>query len=176
MKKQNLFVLCIVVFFLVLSVGYSIFSETVTINGTATAKGNFDVEFTSIGEIESVGYTKKGLESQKLAQISDDKNTLRIIVNSLDFPGAYVIVPVTVTNVGSIPAVLESVEENNLNVVGRAIKVSYEMPSNESNRMSTGDSYVLKIKVEWDPDVNARSENAEFNLKLNYSQITNNDV
>lgn len=176
MKKQNLLGLCIVVFFLVLSVGYALFSETINIEGTATAKGNFDVEFASVGQIESVGYTKKGLETQELAKISDDKNTLNIIVNSLDYPGAYVIVPVTVTNVGSIPAVLEGVEQNNLSVPGRSIKVSYEMPDDESRKMVTGDSYVLKIKVEWDPDVNASSENVEFSLKLNYSQITNNNV
>ena len=41
-KKNKILVGCLALL-LVLSVGYALFSETITINGTATAKGNFDI-------------------------------------------------------------------------------------------------------------------------------------
>ena len=44
-KKNKILVGCLALL-LVLSVGYALFSETITINGTATAKGNFDMTAT----------------------------------------------------------------------------------------------------------------------------------
>ena len=41
-NKNKILVGCLALL-LVLSVGYALFSETITINGTATAKGNFDI-------------------------------------------------------------------------------------------------------------------------------------
>ena len=38
MKKQNFLFIIVVIFCLSLTVGYSLFSKTITINGTATAK------------------------------------------------------------------------------------------------------------------------------------------
>ena len=38
-----------VIFCLSLTVGYALFSETITINGTATARGTFDVVFKKHG-------------------------------------------------------------------------------------------------------------------------------
>ena len=49
MKKQNIIVVGIIAFILTVAVGYALFSETLTISGTATAEGTFDVEFTSVG-------------------------------------------------------------------------------------------------------------------------------
>ena len=42
-NKNKILVGCLALL-LVLSVGYALFSETITINGTATAKGNFAFE------------------------------------------------------------------------------------------------------------------------------------
>ena len=44
-KKNKILVGCLALL-LVLSVGYALFSETIEINGTATAKGDFDITYT----------------------------------------------------------------------------------------------------------------------------------
>ena len=44
-KKNKLLVGCLALL-LALSVGYALFSENITINGTATAKGSFDISST----------------------------------------------------------------------------------------------------------------------------------
>ena len=44
-KKSKILIGCLALL-LVMAVGYALFSETITINGTATAKGDFDISFT----------------------------------------------------------------------------------------------------------------------------------
>ena len=107
MKKQSIAIIGVIAFVLAVAVGYALFSEKLTIDGTATAKGDFDVEFTSVGTPTCSGFSGT-CEAATLGTISDDKNTLTITVNKLQYPGAYVEIPVTVTNKGSIPAVLKS--------------------------------------------------------------------
>ena len=102
MKKQSIAIIGVIAFVLAVAVGYALFSETLTVTGTATATGDFDVEFTKVGTITKVGYTGAG--DSEIAAISTDKNTLTVTVNKLDYPGAYVEIPVTITNKGSVSA------------------------------------------------------------------------
>lgn len=57
MKKQNIAVIGVFAFILAVAVGYALFSEKLTISGTAGASGNFDVEFTSVGQPTCQGYS-----------------------------------------------------------------------------------------------------------------------
>ena len=69
MKKQNIVIIAVIALVLVLAVGYALFSETLTIKGTATASANFDVEFTSIGsEHQLVIQNKQLIQYMKLLQ------------------------------------------------------------------------------------------------------------
>ncbi len=167
MKKYNIIIICLVAFLLSLSVGYALFSETLQINGTATAMGTFDVEFSSATIKEQVGATSS------TATISSDKNSLDISVPKLEYPGAYVDVLVTVTNKGSIPAFLESVEENGL-TTDESIKVSYAgLNELKDVVLNQNDSKTFDIKVLWDEKSNVSSKDVNFTIKLNYRQTTN---
>ena len=44
MKKQNMIIIVVVAFLLTITIGYALFSESLSINGTALAEGTFDVE------------------------------------------------------------------------------------------------------------------------------------
>lgn len=185
MKRQNIAIIGVVAFILAIAVGYALFSETITINGTATAKGDFDVEFTSVGEITKVGYTdmdatdadgsteaeKKAATDARIASISADKNTLTVKVNKLDYPGAYVEIPVTITNKGSISAKLKEIKETGLTEANRAIKVTYTGIAASDVVINTNETQSMVIKVEWDENVNSSSENVEFKIELNYEQV-----
>lgn len=184
MKKQNIAIIGVVAFILAVAVGYALFSETITVNGTATAKGSFDVEFTKIDEITKVGYTdvestdadgsteaeKKAATDARIASISADKNTLTVKVNKLDYPGAYVEIPVTITNKGTIPAKLKEITETGLTQENRAVKVTYTGIAASETAINQNEPQSMKIKVEWDKDVNTSSENVEFKIQLNYEQ------
>ena len=166
MKKQSIAIIGVVAFVLAVAVGYAIFSETLTINGTATAQGNFDVEFTSATIDEEVGSTGS------TAEINDDKNTLTIDVPKLEYPGAYVTIPVTVTNKGSIPAKLISLEETGL-TDDASVKVSYTGLSElKDQEVAQNGTQSFTIKVMWDENSNESSSDVSFTIRLNYQQIT----
>ncbi len=171
MKKQNIIIVGIVAFILAVAVGYAIFSEAITISGTATAEGSFDVEFTSVGTPTCVGFSQT-CDASTLAQISEDKNTLNITVNKLQYPGAYVEIPVTVTNVGTIPVILTDIEEDGL-TSDPAIKVTYAgLEELKEQQMSQGETQTFTVKVTWDQDSEQGSEDVSFSIKLNYEQIS----
>lgn len=188
MKKQNIAIIGVVAFILAVAVGYALFSDTLTINGTATAKGDFDVEFTSIGEIKKVGYTETTDDNgdgtaANIAKISDDKNTLTITVNKLDYPGAYVEIPVTITNKGSIPAKLKSIKETNVtggntvtNDTGSisidSLDITYTGVAASDATINTNETQSMVIKVKWNEDKETSVEKAQFKIELEYEQVT----
>ena len=107
-----------------------------------------------------------------LTNISSDKNTLNVTVNKLEFPGAYVEFPVTVTSKGSIPAVLESISESGL-TTDDTVKVTYtNLTELKNKRLEQNGTQTFTIKVAWDENSNKSSENVQFSIKINYKQIT----
>lgn len=188
MKKQNIAIIAVIALVLAVSVGYALFSQSLTITGTAKASGDFNVQFTEIGDIDySHGYTDvdavTGEEPQdkkdRVAKISSSEGAtndlLTIKVNKLSYPGAYIEIPVTVTNLGSIPVVLESITETNLTKPNSAIKISYGDFAASTTPLNTDGTHNLTVKVEWLEDAlganNSVDETVEFSIKLNYKQV-----
>lgn len=174
MKKQNIAIIGVIAFVLAVAVGYALFSQTLTINGTATAKGSFDVQFTQVGQATSVGYTKVASESADLARISENGTTLTITVNKLDYPGAYVEIPVTIQNKGTIPAKLKEIVQTGLKDETGPIKVSYSGLAASETPINTNETQSMTIKVEWLPGVNTNTADGgvTFTIALEYEQIT----
>ena len=171
MKKQNIVIIGVVAFVLAVAVGYALFSEILNINGTATAQGTFDVEFTTVGQPTCNGFSKECV-ADNLATITPEGNNLTVSVDSLEFPGAYVTIPVTVTNVGTIPAILKSIEETGL-TDDPTVKVSYEgLTELKEQQLEPEGTQNFTIKVMWDENSNNSSQNVEFTIGLNYKQIT----
>ncbi len=171
MKNKSIIIISIMAFFIIISVGYALFNESLNVSGTATAEGTFDVEFTSVSVPTCVGFSGN-CSSDSLTYISSDKNTLTITVNKLEYPGAYVEIPITVTSKGSIPAVLKSITETGL-TTDDAIKVSYTGLSELKNqKIEQNQTQSFKVKVMWDSNSTKSSQNVQFSIKLNYEQVT----
>lgn len=172
MKKQNIAIIGVIALVLAVAIGYALFSETLTITGTATAKGDFNIEFTSVGEITKVGYTDQtSQEGANIAVIEEGNNKLTVTVDKLDYPGAYVEIPVTITNKGSVPAKLKNIKETGLTEESRAIKVTYSGIAASESVINQNDTQSMTIKVEWDPEVNTTVDDVEFTIELEYEQI-----
>ena len=178
MKKQNIAIIGVVALVLAIAVGYALFSETITINGTATAKGNFDMDITA-AEVS----VEKG-STGATAIIADDQNSLEITVPRLEYPGAYVEIPVTVTNNGSITALLKEIKQTGMTETS-PIKVTYTGPVVDGTEIEPTDSQDLTIKVEWlAEDGNETMPNEDnatdvttdpkFKVELIYEQVTAN--
>lgn len=171
MKKQNIAIIGVIAFVLAIAVGYALFSETITVTGTATAKGSFDVEFTKVGTPTCSGFSKDCTEAN-LAVISGDKNTLTVTVDKLQYPGAYVEIPVTVTNVGTIPAILTGITESGIGSTTSPVKVTYSGIAASNAEIAQGTKATMVIRVEWNKDINTTAEGVKFSLGLNYKQKT----
>ena len=124
MNKKKGIIIGAVLFILAVAVGYAIFSDTLTINGTATAKGEFAFEITTQKEVsEDVkssnmyavlnNYGSTGdvdlantVSSNVNSSITNTSNTVTYSAN-LTQPGQKQYFTVKVTNTGSIPIILD---------------------------------------------------------------------
>ena len=124
LSKNNKILVGCLALLLVLSVGYALFSDTITINGTATAKGDFAYEITTMKGIDSSikssnmyaiknDYGLTGSEinfgSEEGVEISSISNTANTITYSASMtnPGQSQYFTAKITNTGSIPIMLD---------------------------------------------------------------------
>ncbi len=124
MNKKKGIIIGVLAVALVMVVGYALFSDTLTINGTATAQGDFAFEITTQKEVSddvkssnmyavlnNYGSTgdvdlANAVSSNVDSSITNTSNTVTYSAN-LKQPGQRQYFTVKVTNTGSIPIVLD---------------------------------------------------------------------
>lgn len=164
MKKQNLFIVLAVLCILTLAIGYSIFRTNVDVNGRMASSDNLDVIFTKIGDIVQEG------SKNASAFISADSKRVTINVPNLLYKGSYVIVPISLKNVGTIPARLESINEYGIGDDSQ-VKVTYTGIGISNEILNPGDEQNFNVKVYWArSSINELNNKYEFVIKFNYVQ------
>ena len=155
-------VIGIMVLFLSMTMGYALFSNTVSVSGTAVSTGTYNISFRRVDILESVGCNPE-------VSISSDRNTLTINVPDLEKPSSYATINVRVRNYGTIPAELLSVD-----VTGDGdedIKIEY--PAWETGEvLQPSTNYVFPITIRWDEDSTITGKTISFTATLNYRQST----
>lgn len=164
MRKKSLLLMTIISFLLTLAIGYALFSETLTVEGTASAQGALDMRFSNITLVNEVGSTGS------LGEITKDGNSIDITVPRLEYPGAYAEFEIEVINNSVVPSYLKSVDKINLTDDDN-IKVSYtKLEEVIGAKMIQNDTHKFNIKIMWDVTSTAASSNVNFTLNLNYEQ------
>lgn len=163
LSNQNKVIVGVLSLFLILIVGYAIFSESITIGGTANASGDFDIIFNSVGVIKEVG------SSGATATISANKKALSVTVPKLEYPSAYVEIPVTIKNNGNITAKITGIQTSGLD--NKDIKVTYNGVA-QNDRLTAGQEISMKIKVTWDLASTTVVDNLAFTINITYEQAT----
>ncbi len=163
MKKQSLLIVIVILILLGVSVGYSVVRISTNVKGKASIVKDLDVEFESIGKLEEYG------SYGATAEISDDKKTVLINVPKLSYMGAYAVVPITVKNVGQIPAKLESIYEYGTND-NEAIKITYDGIAVTDKALNPLEEEKFFIKVSWGNELKQDSSEIEFYIRFNYVQ------
>lgn len=176
MKKSNkkkYLIVALIVLLLALAVGYAAFSDTLTISGTANAKGTFDLEFVQadckLDAEKSVGIDK----DNSTITVSGDKNTATVVVKDLAYPGAGAQFTAVIKNVGTVPAKLKAVTPTGIN--DAHIKVTFpEMPTGE--KIAPQGECTITFTVVWDSeselDTSVAEKQLDFSLELEYEQDT----
>lgn len=126
MKKQKGIIVGVLTLILIMMVGYAMFSEKITINGTATAKGEFSYTITTLNgvmpeintdDITTINTSRrlKNTESgtERYGLYHAEKGIENVLITnadnvitysaSLKYPGAIGYFTVKITNTGSIP-------------------------------------------------------------------------
>ena len=163
MKKQSLLIVIVILILLGVSVGYSVVRISTNVKGKTSIVKDLDVEFKSIGKLEEHG------SYGATAEISDDKKTVLINVPKLSYMGAYAVVPITVKNVGQIPAKLESIYEYGTND-NEAIKITYDGIAVTDKALNPMEEEKFFIKVSWENELKQDSSEIEFYIRFNYVQ------
>lgn len=163
MKKQSLLIVIVILILLGVSVGYSVVRISTNVKGKTSIVKDLNVEFKSIGKIEEYG------SYGATAEISDDKKTVLINVPKLSYMGAYAVVPITVKNVGQLPAKLESIYEYGTND-NEAIKITYDGIAVTDKALNPLEEEKFFIKVSWENELKQDSSEIEFYIRFNYVQ------
>lgn len=179
--KTIIVCLVILLFILLTSVGYAVFSESLTVSGTANAKGTFDLVFQ---DAKVVDVTTDGVDvAGTTAQITDDGDTLIVNVADIAHPGAGAEFSVDIVNMGTIPAEIKSVIPIDIRGYGLAKITGLEEIGKESPTLQPKEKYNIHFRVEWDKDIveeqyidnilKTEGDTVNFKLDIEYVQKTN---
>ena len=169
MNKQNKIIVGVVALILALTIGYAVFTQSLNINGTAKAQGNLDIVFSEVGEISPHG------TNTPTATITENGRKLELSEITLDYPTAYVDIPVTIINNGTVDGILESITVENLETDD--IKVTINgIENNQVVKMYKANDDTTKVKatvrVEWLDKTDTKTESVkDIVVTLNAKQL-----
>lgn len=163
--KRNSALIVLVVLLLALAVGYAAFQQVLTISGTATAAGNWDVKFVDPTTIT---------EGHGTASITGDAADTVTVNATLGFPGDGCTVTAHIKNAGTVPAKLTSLEL--LNADGSAAfaddDITITIPEVEGEALAAGETCQFTFAIAWDADSEAEQKEVGFQIKFTYDQNT----
>jgi len=152
------------------SIAYAAYSQVLTVNGTGTATGNFNVAITGITSVSKTGATDAVLPS-----FTGTSATFNV---NLAYPGASAVYDVTVTNAGSIPAKAFSLTDLTTTNSAAPAYINYStsgVTAGTTTLAANGGTNVLRVTVTWDstssPNTSTGNSKAAT-ISLNYNQNT----
>ena len=168
MNKQNKIIVGVIALILTLTIGYAVFTQSLNVKGTASAKGEFGLAFKSSDKNPNCnGYSKECITSN-LYRLSEDGKTMTVTVENLTYPTAYVELPVVVKNIGTVDAVLKAVDVN-VETGTDDVSVTYTgISANET--LKANEQRDVVVRVEWKEASSNSTISAKFNVSLSYAQ------
>lgn len=166
--KQKLLIGALIVVGLA-SIAYAAFSQSLVINGTGTTTADWDVKITGITVAASNGATQVNSSPTFNA-------TSATFDVELAHPGASATYDVTVTNAGSIDAILDSLTPDIATINGAAptdIKFTVTGVTAGTTTLNAGTTNTVTVKVEWDSaSTTTTTQSKTATINLNYVQNT----
>ena len=175
MNKQNKIIVGVVALILALTVGYAVFSQSLNIGGTAKASGSLNIVFKEVGEI-----VYQGANETTTTEITENGKKLVIEGTELNYPTAYVDIPVTIVNNGTVDGILESITVENLETDD--IKVSIKgVEKDQVVKVynSNDDTTIVNatVRIEWLDKTDTKVESTkQIVVRLNARQLLKSDV
>lgn len=170
--KRNYLVAVLVIILASLAIGYAAFSETLTISGTANAKGTFDMIFAS-ASIDTANAQGIDKVNSKAEVDPSDSNVVNVVIKDLAYPGAGAAVTVVIKNNGTVDAVLKKLT---LSEVDPDIEVFYPDAATgfkEGEVVPAQGTCTVTFYVKWKTTSTYTAEKTvDFSATLDYEQYT----
>lgn len=148
------------------SIAYAAFAQLLTINGTGTSAGDWNVKITGITQTASTGATDSVPPS-----FTDTSATFDV---DLAYPGATATYDVVVTNNGTIPAIVTSVDGVPAANAAVPTYITYSLTgvTNGTTLAANGGTNTAKVTVTWDPASApvSTNESKTATITINYEQ------
>ncbi len=174
LNKQNKIIVGVLALILTLTVGYAMFSQSLNITGTAKAEGSLDIVFSSVGEITAVG------ANVPTTTIVEEGKKLEIGDITLEYPTAYVSLPVIIVNNGSIDGLLESITVENLETDDIKVSISGVLKNQIIKPYNVNDDTTkvnIVVKIEWlDKESISTLSTKNISILLNTRQVLTSDI
>lgn len=168
-NKKTLMIGMLLIAMLFMGAGFAYLSTTLTITGTNTSNGEWDIKIESI---EAVALN--GMAESRRVEKSEDGLSANFVVDLYD-PGDFVEYKVTVKNSGNIGARLNSADTTVTNSNPHIYMVHTAVLNEELAGNSTT-TFTVKIGVDDTEEELTDSTGTKYILTLNYIQSDNNPI
>lgn len=169
-SKQNKVIVATLMFLLTLMIGYSIFGESINLLGTAKAEGNLNLIFEKV-DFDNIRDMPNYDDAKVKTEISSEGHLLTISNVNLEFPTAYVIIPVTIKNTGTINAKLTDIVPN---LPNSELEFSYTNMA-KGEILNAGNSKVVYLKLMWKKESITTPGTVDFTVDLVYEQTSDKE-
>ena len=164
-KSKNFVIGALLVAIMVMSVGYALLAQTLTINGTGKIDAHWDVHFLNdiAGTFEKASNSKNDGGQEILPTSSGVTATFSADLNE---PGAKATYTVTIKNAGTIDARLQEITDLTAKNAETPAEITFSVSGvNVGDTLKAGESAVVTVVVEW-PNDNADEEQSELDLTV----------
>ena len=162
-KKRKNIIIGILMVLVVITIGYSVLSSRLTINGTSSITSDFKVVVTNI---EFSTETSRYASNVDFSGIGSTNVTFTA---NLEKPDAFADYQVTVENIGKIDAYVKDIVINNPD--DQNFKVYYSSDIGTGDKIPAGESLTFTIGIWWDKAATTiPDENITFSSNIEFSQ------
>ena len=156
---------------LVAGVGYALFSDTITVSGTATATGSMNVVVDSASMTTSNG---GGTAVQNTATIAGDGNSVTLAVPGLQYPTSNVTFTIVLKNTGNLGAKVTAVTPTGSGTAGVDDLVITYGTSLAVNDVIAGNNgtKTITVTVSWDSASTHAFTSTPFSIVFDFVQNT----
>ena len=168
-KKSNA-IIVLIILLLALAIGYAVFSSELTVTGTVTGTGTWDVKFQSAILQDSTG--AEAAESYGEAIISGANSEQITATVNLAYPGDGVILEVVVVNSGNTPAILSNFTVDGPDSADIEITQA-DGPITNEKLAANGGTCTAQFAIKWKPDSTVTDLGEQtFTITYEYEQNT----
>ena len=107
-KKRQALLIILAIILCIMAIGYSVFNNSLTINGTSNITGSWNVSITDIDEYESSG----AIDSQDSPSFDNINGLTATFSTILTYPGDYMTYKIKIENLGNLKAEISNIEIN----------------------------------------------------------------